>query len=70
MECSQNDAILRDVHSVEDDTRRKRADAVSGRNDDVACKTLVMTWAHTWSDVRTKNVEANCNVFDEVSYGR
>ena len=35
--------MLRDVHSVEDDTRGKRADAVSGRNDDVACKTLVMT---------------------------
>ena len=62
--------MLRDVHSVEDDTRGKRTDAMSGRNDDVACKTLVIIGVHIWWDVRTKNVEANCTVFGELSYGR
>lgn len=49
---------MRYVHSVNDDTRGKGTDRVSGGDNNVACKRLVI-FVVTSTSTHTKNVENN-----------
>lgn len=58
MLCPSNSWEMRYVHSVNDDTRGKGTDRVSGGDNNVACKRLVI-FVVTSTSTHTKNVENN-----------